>query len=313
MLKALRRVRTAAVCLLAVGVLVVTCLAVLPASRGVALSSMPAGPTSLTVSPAVGGPTSIVSIHFVADPTDFVYGGDSLNVIGPANTRCAGDLIGDGGVNGPNADGSGPVTLYICPRVEVAYPQLAGGNVYDPISGPRANALIQWCPGVYAGQIWDAGAPGTLVHTFQFRISAAKHTKLPTTVARHLRSVTVTPGTGGRRIVFAVHYWADSDPSVNGDVVQVIGPRRTSCGGTVVRRGAARVSGRGGQLTLHIGPGAARNHRWYQQGAAYVPVRNDGTGRPFDNWCAGTYEGTIFYEHGPKFTVIARFALRVRR
>jgi hypothetical protein len=31
------------------------------------------------------------------------------------------------------------------------------------------------------------------------------------------------------------------------------------------------------------------------------------------SWCAGTYRGTIFDEHGLKFTVIARFKLRVRR
>lgn len=313
MLNALRRGPAAAACLLATVGLVATGLVVLPVSRGVASTSASAGPTRLTVSPAVGGPTSIVSVHFVADPTDTVYGGDELAVIGPANTRCAGDLIGDGYMDGPNADGSGPVTLYIGPRVEVEYPQLADSNVYDPISAPKAAPLTRWCPGVYTGQIWLVGAPGTLLHTFQFRISATKRTKLSTTVARHLRSVTVTPGTGVRSTIFAVHYRADSDPSVNGDVVQVIGPRRTSCAGTVVRRGAARLNRRAGQLTLHIGPGATRNHSWYEQGAAYVPASNDGTGRPVRNWCAGSYTGTIFYEHGPRFTVIARFKLTVAK
>jgi hypothetical protein len=313
MLKALRRGPAAIACLLATVGLVVTGLVVLPVSRGAASASASAGPTGLTVSPAVGGPTSIVSVHFIADYTATVYGGDELAVTGPANTRCAGDLIGDGSVNGPNADGSGPVTLYIGPRVEVEYPQLAGGNVYDPIFGSKAAPLTRWCPGVYTGEIWLDGAPGTLVHTFQFRISATKRTKLSTTVARHLRSVTVTPGTGVRSTIFAVHYRADSDPSVNGDVVQVIGPRRASCAGTVVRRGAARLNRRAGQLTLHIGPGATRNHSWYEQGAAYVPASNDGIGRPFRNWCAGTYTGTIFYEHGPKFTVITRFKLTVAK
>jgi hypothetical protein len=314
MLNALRRGPAAAACLLATVGLVATGLVVLPVSRGVASTSASAGPTRLTVSPAVGGPTSIVSVHFIADYTATVYGGDELAVIGPANTRCAGDLIGDGGVNGPNADGSGPVTLYIGPRVEVEYPQLAGGNVYDPIFGSKAAPLTRWCPGVYAGQIWnpDVYQP-SLKATFQFRISATKRTKLATTVARHLRSVTVTPGTGVRSTIFAVHYRADSDPSVNGDVVQVIGPGRASCAGTVVRRGAARLNRRAGQLTLHIGPGATRNHSWYEQGAAYVPASNDGTGRPVRNWCAGSYTGTIFYEHGPRFTVIARFKLTVAK
>jgi hypothetical protein len=137
MLNALRRGPAAAACLLATVGLVATGLVVLPVSRGVASTSASAGPTRLTVSPAVGGPTSIVSVHFVADPTDTVYGGDELAVIGPANTRCAGDLIGDGYMDGPNADGSGPVTLYIGPRVEVEYPQLADSNVYDPISARR--------------------------------------------------------------------------------------------------------------------------------------------------------------------------------
>ena len=313
MLNALRRGRAAAGGLLVTVGLVATSLAVLPVSWGVAVASASAVPTRLTVLPGVGGPASIVSVHFVADPTDTVYGGDDLAVIGPDNTRCAGDLIEDGYMNGPKADGSGPVTLYIGPRVEVEYPQMADGNVYDPISAPRGAPLTRWCPGVYRGEVWLDGAPGTLVHTFQFRISATKRTKLPTTVARHLRSVTVTPGTGGQSTVFTVRYRADSDPSVNGDVVQVIGPRRTSCAGTVVRRGAARVNGRAGQLTLHIGPGAARNHRWYEQGVAYVPASNVGTGRPFRNSCAGTYEGTIFYEQGLRFTVIARFALHVAR
>lgn len=39
------------------------------------------------------------------------------------------------------------------------------------------------------------------MHIFQFRISATKRTTLPTTVARHLRPVTMTPRTGSRQAI----------------------------------------------------------------------------------------------------------------
>jgi hypothetical protein len=42
-------------------------------------------------------------------------------------------------------------------------------------------------------------------------------------------------------------------------------------------------------------------------------MSGNGSGALLHSWCAGTYEGTMFYEHGPKFTVIARFKLHVRR
>ncbi|MDQ6778116.1 MAG: hypothetical protein M3071_18320 [Actinomycetota bacterium] len=76
-----------------------------------------------------------MSVHFVADPYHDNYGGDDVVVTGPPGTPCDSDLIGANAVNGPNKDGSGPVTLYIGPRVEEEYPQMAGGNVYDPIAG----------------------------------------------------------------------------------------------------------------------------------------------------------------------------------
>jgi hypothetical protein len=309
MLKALRRGRAAIACLLATVGLMVTGLVVLPVSRGIALTSASAGPTRLTVSPTVGGPTSIMSVHFVADYTATVYGGDFLSVVGPDDTRCAGDLIGDGGVNGPNADGSGPVTLYIGPRIEEAYPWLT--NTYDPAS-LTTTPLTRWCPGSYTGQIGDSGAPGTLEHTFQFSISATKHTT-PPTVARHLRPVALLPGQGGLATVFAVRYRADRGRSDHGDVVQVDGPKHSACSGTVVRAGAGREDQRVGSLTLHIGPGASRNKQWYRQASAYVPVSDNGLGKPLRQWCSGTYQGTVFYEDVLKFTVVARFKLRVRR
>jgi hypothetical protein len=306
-------IRQSASLAVAIG-LALRALSIAPA--GAATLNLAAGATPavkrLAVSPSVGGLTTVVHVGtFVVDAGDVAGITDSMELIGPTGTSCAGELVSDN-IYGPNPDGSGPVTLYIGPRAAWAYPE--ANYTYDPSRPTTENPLSRWCPGTYTGEIWnpDPYLP-SLKATFQFRIAATTRTKLSTTGARHLRAVTVTPGTGGRSTAFAVHYRADSDPSDNGDVVQLIGPRRTSCGGTVVRRGAARFNGRGGQLTLHIGPGAARNHRWYEQGAAYVPASNDGTGRPFRNWCAGTYDGTIFYEQGPRFTVIARFKLKVAR
>lgn len=127
MLTALSRARAGSLlCRLTVASLVATGIAALLAGRSVALTTAAASPTRLAVTPAVGGPTSIMSVHFIADYTANVYGGDSLSITGPDNTLCAGELIESGDVNGPNADGSGPVTLYIGPHVEVVYPWMAG-------------------------------------------------------------------------------------------------------------------------------------------------------------------------------------------
>jgi len=49
-------------------------------------------------------------------------------------------------------------------------------------------------------------------------------------------------------------------------------------------------------LTLHIGPGASDH-----------PYADNGLDKPLRRRCSGTYNAAIFYEHGPKFTVIARF------
>jgi hypothetical protein len=250
-----------------------------------------------------------MSVHFVADYTATVYGGDFLSVIGPADTRCAGDLIVDGSVNGANADGSGPVTLYIGPRIAESYPWLS--NTYDPAS-LATTPLTRWCPGAYTGQIGALGAPGTLEHTFQFSISATKQTT-PATVARHLRSVALLPGHGGPATVFAARYRADRGQSDHGDVVQVDGPKHSACSGTVIRAAAGREDQRVGSLTLHIGAGASRNKGWYREASAYVPVSDNGLGKPLRQWCSGTYQGTVFYEDVLKFTVIARFKLRVTK
>jgi hypothetical protein len=100
--------------------------------------------------------------------------------------------------------------------------------------------------------------------------------------------------------VFAVHYRADATPYYSGDVVEVHGPKRSACRGSVLRAGAGGSRKRSRLLTLRIGPGAA-----------YDPSADNGLGKPLRRWCSGTYNGTIFYEHGPKFTVIARFKLVV--
>jgi hypothetical protein len=149
---------------------------------------------------------------------------------------------------------------------------------------------------------------------FQFRISATARVKPPAVgTARHLRSVQVSPGLGGRTTMFAVRYHADSSAYDRGDVIEVDGPNRSACSGSVVRAGALPHDGRGGLLTLHIGPGVDRNKRWKQQATAEAPMSDMGSGAPLRRWCSGTYKGTIFYENGPKFTVIARFTLTVAK
>jgi hypothetical protein len=150
----------------------------------------------------------------------------------------------------------------------------------------------------YVGPV--GSGDGSVNDKFRFRIVANRSTKLPTTVAWNLRSVTVKPDRGGRRTVFAVHFRADSTPYYSGDVIQVYGPKRSACQGSVVRTAAGHHGQPSRPLTLHIGPGGA-----------YHPYADNGLGKPLPRWCSGTYNGTIFYEHGPKFTVVARFKLHV--
>lgn len=102
--------------------------------------------------------------------------------------------------------------------------------------------------------------------------------------------------------MFAVRYRADSTPYDSGDVVEVYGPSHSACRGSVLRAGAGRSDRRSRLLTLHIGPGAV-----------YHPYGDNGPGKPLRRWCSGTYDGAIFDERGPKFTVIARFKLRVAK
>jgi hypothetical protein len=279
-------------------------------------------PIILAISPAVGGLTTIVRFHFVADVWDDQYGGDVVSVTGPSGTACAGQVVGADnvvgdpyqGIHGPNSDGSGPATVYIGPRAESAYPRSA--NAYDPAVGENETPLARWCPGEYTGEIWSEDPYATTPKaTFQFRISATKRvTPAPApAVARHLRPVTVSPRRGGRRAIFAVRYRADANPYARGDVLEVDGPKHSVCRGTVAGGTSGRANGRSGPVTLHIGPGADGNDRWYQQGYAYPPLSDNGNGSLLRRWCPGTYKGTILYENGPKFTVIARFGLAVAR
>lgn len=147
---------------------------------------------------------------------------------------------------------------------------------------------------------------------FQFRISASVRVKPPAVgTARRLRSVQVSPGLGGRTTIFAVRYHADSSAYDRGDVIEVDGPKHSACSGSVVRARTLPHDGRGGPLTLHMGPGVDRIRRWKQQATAEAPTSEIGSGARLRRWCSGTYKGRIFYENGPNFTVIARFRLTV--
>jgi hypothetical protein len=76
----------------------------------------------------------------------------------------------------------------------------------------------------------------------------------------------------------------------------------------LVRSAAETPYGTRGPFTLHIGPGVDLS-----EGNGFRPARDSGAGAPLREWCAGTYRGTIFYENVMKFTVIARFNLRVAK
>lgn len=253
-------------------------------------------------------------VSYVADGvTEGEAGGDSVQVTGPDGTSCAGSLVGQG-VQGPNSDSSGPVSLYIGPAAGREY--AAATNTYDPMVANSEHPLVRWCPGQYTGEIvYNGPIQGVVKATFEFRIAANKHVApLPSpAVARHLRPVAVSPRSAGRRTVVTIHYHSDAVAYDRGDVIEVDGPRHSACKGAIVRAIAERPDQGAGPLTLHIGPGAGRNKRWKQQFTALPPFGAGGTGSPLRNWCSGTYNGTIFYEHGPKFTVIARFAFHVAR
>jgi hypothetical protein len=185
-------------------------------------------------------------------------------------------------------------------------------NIYDLTGEVSGSPLKRWCPGAYTGNVGYLG-PGGVDDTFEFRIVATVKSEAPSAakVARHLRPVKVSPRVGHGATIFAVQYRADSWPYDRGDVTEVDGPKRSACRGSVVRAGTLRRDGQSGPLTLHVGPDADRNSRWKAQSTALVPFSDDGNGAPLRRWCSGTYDGTIFYEHGPKFTVVARFRLHV--
>lgn len=266
---------------------------------GLAANGLAASANEIPTIPAVGGVSAIIRIHFVADGYDGNYGGDYVAVTGPSGTPCASD-VAYGDVIGPHEDASGPATVYIGPVPSRQYPWAV--NAIPIISAESRQPLTRWCAGTYSGHVGyfsPTGSGGT-DDNFQFRIVAHGSTKLLTTVARHLRSVTVKPDRGDQRAVFAVRYRADSTPYDSGDVVEIYGPSHSACRGRVLRAKAGPSDKRSQSLTLHIGPGAA-----------YYPYGDNGTGKPLRRWCSGTYHGTLFYEHGPKFTVVARFKLHV--
>lgn len=289
---------------------------------GLAADSNPTSPTTIQATPAVGGLTTIVRLHFVADVWDDQYGGDVVSVTGPSGTACAGTVIGANnvvgdpyqGVRGPNSDGSGPAVIYIGPGADSAYPWAP--NAYDPAVFEHETALARWCPGEYTGTILGSDPyPTTPKATFQFRISTSTRVKpapVPS-VARHLRQVKVSPRRGGHGTIFAVRYRADANSYARGDVVQVNGPKHSPCSGSVAGGISGLPNARSGPVTLHIGPEADANDRWYQLGYAYPPVSDNGKGVQLRRWCSGRYNGTTLYENGAKFTVIARFRLTVTR
>jgi hypothetical protein len=271
-----------------------------------------AAPKRLAVSPAVGGVTTIVHFHYVAlGANEGGYDADELTVNGPGGTRCAGPVLTSGDVLGPNADQSGPVTIYIGPRAEEEYPAMSSFTAYDLYVGDSGRPLARWCAGTYTGEVTYSDLPTRA--TFSFRISATKPAapELRPAVADHLAAVRVSPGQGARGTIFSVRYRADAAPYESGDVVELNGPSHSACRGGIVRQLATHQDARSGPLTLHIGPGAEHNHGRASQGTAASPAEDNGTGVALRRWCAGTYQGTILYEKYTKFTVISRFKLHV--
>jgi hypothetical protein len=271
------------------------------------------------VHPAVGGLTSIVQVHVIADGQDN-FSSDQLEITAPSGTSCANataGLVVTGPVQGPRDDSSGPVTLYIGPGAEERYPAMVGYNAYDPF-GARSR-LGRWCPGTYTGEITYevdvGGVPPLVTTTFHFRISATKHVEpMPKpAVAHDLKLVTVSPSRGHRGTIFGVRYPADAASHASGDVIDVDGPKHSACQGRVVRVLSEHANWTPGMLTAHIGPGAGPSLRWGELATTASPARDGGTGKPLQQWCPGTYNGTIFHERGPKFTVVAQFALAVAR
>jgi hypothetical protein len=302
------------------GVIIAAGAVMLPGNVGLAADGATAGPKEILATPAVGGLTTIVRLHFVADVWDDQYGGDVVFVTGPSGTACAGTVVGANnvvgdpyqGIRGSNSDGSGPAVIYIGPGADSAYPWEP--NAYDPTVVQHDTALARWCPGEYTGTILGSDPyPTTPKATFHFRISASTRVKpapVPS-VARRLRQVKVSPRRGGHGTIFAVRYRADTNSYARGDVIEVNGPKHSPCSGSVAGGVSGLPNARSGAVTLHIGPEAAANERWYELGYAYPPVNDNGSGVQLRRWCPGTYKGTILYEHGPKFTVVARFKLGV--
>jgi hypothetical protein len=297
---------------LAAGINAAALVACVAASAGAGGLSRPVRHPA--VHPTLGGLTTIVRVEVVADSLG-AFDSDELEVAGPSGTPCAGDLIaGSGVIHAPGNDG-GPVTLYIGPAAAERYPAMALGGAND--LWVSARRLTRWCSGTYTGKVlYDSGTslPPVLTTSFQFRISANTRVGLTPApaVARALRPVTVAPRRGRGSSVFTVRYRADAAPYSSGDVIEVDGPKGSACRGGLARLPSARAGEHAGLLSAHIGPGAGQSFRWGAEATTASPAPNNGIGKPLRRWCSGTYNGTIFYERGPKFTVVARFKLRVR-
>jgi hypothetical protein len=218
-------------------------------------------------------------------------------------------------VQGPRDDGSGPVTLYIGPGAEERYPAMVGYNAYNLVGA--GSGLARWCPGTYTGEIMYQveGVPPLVTTTFHFRISATRHVLPPPkpAVAHHLKLVTVSPSRGHRGTIFAIRYRAEAASQASGDVIDVDGAKHSACKGRLARVLSEHADWTPGPLTAHIGRGAGNSPRWGALATTASPARDSGTGKPLRQWCPGVYNGTILYEHGPKFTVVARFTLAVAR
>jgi hypothetical protein len=293
-----------------------------PAAANRQAATLPTGavsttsnPKYLAVTPSVAGLTRTVRVQYVADGDDG-EGGDTVFVAGPSGTRCAGNSVIVGSVSGPD-NGGGPVTIYMGPNAAEDYPWSANeADTFAPEVPLSETLLARWCPGWYTGQIWCEGpTPAILRATFSFDVVRRGHDNEPgPRVATHLRAVTVAPLRGSSRTTFAVRYGADDAGWDRGDVVQLEGPTRSACHGRVLSATSGRAVGQTkGPATLHIGPSAGHNSRWAQQQVAFEPSSATATGAPLRRWCPGAYKGTILYENGPKFTVIARFALDLAR
>ncbi len=115
------------------------------------------------VSPRVGSSTTTFRIHYIADAPEGNTG-DDLNIDGPAHTACKGSVVG---LAPMREDGRrGPLNVYVGPHT----------NPSAPNDGIPTTPTSRWCPGTYAGTIYN-GSVNTVVGNFTFTVAKPKVVK----------------------------------------------------------------------------------------------------------------------------------------